>query len=209
MLDVISGPDTADAMSLPDSATKFSAEVLRGISGFRIAWSDNLGVREGDPEVTSIARNALYFLTQAGASVEDATPNWDNPEDAMWHNVWVPGFAAEYDMVEWDKEQGRVDDNFIALMHEAEQTTAVDVGRAAAFRGQMWDTFTAFMDSFDILASPTLASAFFPLEQFAPDWLAGKPLRSQILQWLFTYPFNMMTTPPSRYQQALPQMVAP
>lgn len=195
MLDVISGPDTADAMSLPESPTRFAAEALRGVSGFHIAWSDNLGVGEADPEVTSVAREALYSLTQAGASVEDAEPEWGNPEEAMWHNVWVPGFAAEYDLVDWDNARGKVDDNLIALMHEAERTTAVDIGRAAAFRGQMWDTFTTFMDDFDILASPTLASAAFPLEQFAPEWLNGKPLRSQILQWLFTYPFNMMTTP--------------
>lgn len=195
MLDVISGPDRADAMSLPKSTTQFSAEILRGISGFRIAWSDNLGIGEVDPEVASIARDALYSLAQAGATVENAQPNWGNPEEAMWNNVWVPGFAAEYDLLDWENATGKVDDNLIELMREAERLTGVDVGRAAAFRGQMWDTFTSFMDRFDILASPTLASAAFPLEQFAPDWLKDKPLRSQILQWLFTYPFNMMTTP--------------
>lgn len=195
MLDVISGPDTADAMSLPESSTSFSAEISKGISGYRIAWSDNLGAGEADPEVVSIAREALYSLTQAGASVEDAEPAWGNPEEAMWHNVWVPGFAAEYDLIDWDHAKGQVDDNLIELMHEAERVTAVDVGRGAAFRGKMWDIFTSFMDDFDILASPTLASATFPLDQFAPEWLKDKPLRSQILQWLFTYPFNMMTTP--------------
>lgn len=195
MLDVISGPDSSDPQSMTAWSTNFSAEAQRGISGFRIAWSDTLGVGEADPEVVSIARETLYSLSQAGATVQDAEPDWGNPEEAMWNNVWVPGFAAEYDMLDWDNSVGEVDDNLIELMKEAERLTAVDVGRAAAFRGQMWDTFTTFMDSYDILASPTLASATFPLEQFAPDGLKDKPLRSQLLQWLFTYPFNMMTTP--------------
>ena len=43
--------------------------------------------------------------------------------------------------------------------------------------------------------SPTLASAAFPLEQFAPSWLEGESLQRQLLGWLLTYPFNMLTSP--------------
>lgn len=195
MLDVISGPDTADPMSLPATGISYSSEISKGISGFKIAWSKNLKVGHVDQEVADIAKSALDSLTAAGASIEETEPDWGQPEDAMWHGVWVPGFAAEYDMLDWENERGKVDDNLIELMHEAERLTGVDVGRASAFRGSMWDTFTAFMNDYDILASPTLGSAAFPLDQFAPEWLADQPLKTQILAWLFTYPFNMMTTP--------------
>lgn len=195
MLDAVSGPDPADPMSLPSTGINYSAETMKGISGFRIAWSEDLNVGQVDPEVAEIARSALDSLTAAGATIEEATPDWGQPEDAMWNGIWVPGFAAEYDMVDWEESRGEVDDNLIELMREAERLTGVDVGRASAFRGSMWDTFTAFMRDYDILASPTLASAAFPLEQFTPEWLTDKPLRTQILAWLFTYPFNMMTTP--------------
>jgi aspartyl-tRNA(Asn)/glutamyl-tRNA(Gln) amidotransferase subunit A len=33
------------------------------------------------------------------------------------------------------------------------------------------------------------------LGQFAPGWLAGESLSRQLLGWLLTYPYNMMTTP--------------
>lgn len=49
------------------------------------------------------------------------------------------------------------------------------------------------MDDYDV--TPTLASAAFPLEQFAPDWLEGKTLREQLLDWLMTYPYNMLNAP--------------
>ncbi|ANE03876.1 amidase [Corynebacterium crudilactis] len=195
MLDVVSGFDNADPMSLPDPSVSYVAEVSRGVSGFKIAWSENLGVGEVDPEVADIARNALNLLTQAGATIKEDQPDWGFPEDAMWQGIWVPGFASEYDLLDWDSESGNVDENLIAIMKEAENTTAVDYGRAQEFRGRMWDTFSSFMEDYDILASPTLGAAAFPLEQFAPSWLEGKPLRSQVLQWLFTYPYNMMTTP--------------
>ncbi len=118
-----------------------------------------------------------------------------NPSESMWNGIWVPGFASEYDLLDWENQRGEVDDNLIEIMHEAERLTGVDVGRADAFRGVMWDTWTAFMNDYDVLVSPTLASATFPLSQFAPSWLEGASLREQLLDWLFTYPYNMLNNP--------------
>ena len=80
-------------------------------------------------------------------------------------------------------------------MHENERLTGVDVGRADVFRGAMWDTFAAFMTDYELLVTPTLADAAFPITQFAPDRLLGEPLRRQVLDWILTFPFNMLTTP--------------
>ena len=88
-----------------------------------------------------------------------------------------------------------MDDNLVELMREGERLTGVDVGRADLFRGRMWDTFSAFMQNYDLLVSPTLCEAAHPLGQFAPDRLAGASLRSQLLGWLMTYPYNMLTVP--------------
>lgn len=73
--------------------------------------------------------------------------------------------------------------------------TGVDVGRADVFRGGMWDTWTRFMDDYDVLVSPTLCSATIPLDRFAPEWLDGASLREQLLDWLLTYPYNMLNNP--------------
>jgi aspartyl-tRNA(Asn)/glutamyl-tRNA(Gln) amidotransferase subunit A len=113
----------------------------------------------------------------------------------MWEGIWVPGFASEHDLLDWDSLSGQVDDKLIELMHETERTTAVQIGNADSARGLMWDTWTEFMDNYDIMISPTIASATFPLSQFAPSWLEGKSLREQLLDWLFTYPYNMLNNP--------------
>ena len=195
MLDVMSGSDPADPMSLPDTGQSFVDALTGDVSGLRIAWSDDLGLGYVDPEVVQVCREAIAVFEALGAHVVEDSPTWGNPEQAMWHGVWVPGFASEYDLIDWDAWKGKVDDHLIDIMREAEQLTGVDVGRADTFRGGMWDTFSAFMGRYDILASPTLASATFPLEQFAPPWLEGESLQRQLLGWLLTYPFNMMTTP--------------
>lgn len=195
MLDVLSGASMSDPMTLPDPATAFRHGLEGDIRGWRIAYSEDLGLGHIDPEVAAICRSALDAFTDLGAHVSDATPPWENPEQAMWHGIWVPGFASEHDLLDWDQVRGQVDDRLIDLMHEGERLTAVEIGRADAFRGRMWDHYAAFMEDHDLLVSPTLASATFPHERFAPEWLDGGSLQREILGWLLTYPFNMLGVP--------------
>lgn len=195
MFDVLAGPHESDPLSLPASSTNYLEETRKSIEGWRIAWSDDLGFATVDSEVLTICRTAVSAFEELGARVDEATPDWGNPEEAMWNGIWVPGFAATGDAVDWDEWTGQVDENFVELLREGERLTAIDVGRADKFRGRMWDRFSAFMQNYDLLISPTLSEATFELGQFAPPFLSGATLRSRLLGWLLTYPFNMVTTP--------------
>lgn len=195
MLNVLAGPDSSDPTSLPASNIDYVAELDKDITGWRVAYSPDLGYAEVDGEVAGICRMAVSAFEELGAHVTEATPAWGNPVDAMWNGLWVPGIGSGYDLLPWDEVRGRVDDNLIELMHEDERLTGVDIGRADVFRGAMWDTFRAFMAGYELLVTPTLTDAAFPITQFAPDRLLGEPLRRQVLDWVLTFPFNMMTTP--------------
>lgn len=195
MMDVISGPDSLDPLSLPAERFQYSNEIKKDISGWRIAFSPDLGLGYVDPEVAAICARAAEAFSDLGAHVEVATPQWESLESAMWNGVWVPGFAAKYDLLDWKTLHGKVDDQLISMMVAAERLTAVEIGRAEHARGLIWKEYSRFMDSYDLLISPTLATAAFPLGQFTPDWLEGQSLQRQLLGWLLTYPFNMLTTP--------------
>lgn len=195
MLDVLAGPHHADPMTIERVETSYPEAISGNLSGLRAAYSPDWGYFQVDAEVATIVRQAVDELASAGLAVTEAGPGWENLSVPMWHGVWVPGFASEHDMLDWEAHRGQVDDRLIDLMTEAEQTTAVDIGRADLARGQMWDTWTTFMDDYDLMLTPTLASAAFPLEQFAPSWLEGQSLREQLLDWLLTYPYNMLNAP--------------
>ena len=197
MMDAWSGPSDADPKSIAKPVPSFVEAIAGGVEGLRLAWSDDLGTGvHVDSEVLSVCRSALGDLKTLGVIVTEATPKWQGDISvAMWKGLWVPAFAEVYDDYDWHSLHGQVDDNLIEIMREAEHTTAVDVARGSVIRGKMWDTFTAFMTEFDVLASPTLASATFPHGQFSPDWLHGKSVREQILDWLLTYPYNMLSNP--------------
>lgn len=195
MVDAISGPSSSDPLSLPHTGESYREAIRGDITGLRLAWSPDLGLGYVDPEVIEICKSAVAAFGELGARVTEATPAWGNPQEAMWHGIWVPGIGSERDMFDWSKLRGQVDDNLIELMNEGERVTAVDIGRADVFCGAMWDTFAAFMSDYDVLASPTVATAAFPLGQFTPSWQGGKTLREQLLGWVLTYPFNMLTIP--------------
>ncbi|XBB67939.1 amidase family protein [Nocardioides sp. WV_118_6] len=198
MLDVVSGPDPRDPLSLPDRVDFTAAIADRDLTGVRVAWSSDLGLGIAvDPEIEKLCRTAVEALAAAGAIVEEATPDWGgaDPQTAMWNGIWVPGFASEHDLLDWASLRGEVDDELIELIAEGERLTGVDIGRADAARGVMWDAFARFLGRYDVLVSPTVATPAFPHGQFAPDHLAGRPLREQLLGWFLTYPFNLLTTP--------------
>ena len=195
MLNVLAGPDSSDPTSLPADDVDYVAELDNDITGWRVAYSPDLGYAQVDGEVAGICRAAAGVFEELGAHVTEATPAWGNPVDAMWNGIWVPGIGSGHDLFDWDGQRGHVDDNLIELMHEAERLTGTDIGEADVFRGAMWDAFAEFMTGYDLLVTPTLADAAFPLTQFAPDRLLGKPLRHQVLDWILTFPFNMLTTP--------------
>jgi aspartyl-tRNA(Asn)/glutamyl-tRNA(Gln) amidotransferase subunit A len=195
MFSVMCGPSDTDPMSVPADGVAYASAIEGDVTGWRVAWSPDLGLGYVDPEVVAVCAEAVRAFESLGAVVEEATPDWGDPEEAMWKGLWVPGYSCEYDVLDWKSLHGQVDDNLIEIFAQAETLTAVEIGRAEAFRGRMWDTFTDFMHTYDILVSPTLASPTFPLDRFAPEWLEGTSLQRQLLGWLLTYPFNMTTTP--------------
>ncbi|MGW0037569.1 amidase [Gordonia sp. NPDC003376] len=196
MLDVMAGFDPSDPMSLPAEPRSYVSRLGRSLEGLQVAYSADLHVGHVDPEVAAICRAAVDAFGELGATVTEATPEWGEPEEAMWEGIWVPGFAADNDLFDdWADLRGQVDDQLIEIHEQAKTLTAVQIGRAQAFRSRMYDVFTEFMGTYDLLVSPTLATASFPLEQFTPHWLAGDSLRRQLLGWLLTYPYNLLTSP--------------
>lgn len=197
MLDVIAGPDHADPLSIPRVEDSYLTALDGDVHGLRVAFSADLGLgAHVDPEILAICRGMLPVLEELGATVVEATPTgWENALEAMWNGIWVPGFASEHDLLDWESLRGQVDDQLIELIAEGESLTGVDIGRADTYRGAMWDSWTTFMDDYDVLVSPITGSAALPHSRFAPEWLDGAPLRQQLLGWLLTYPYNMLNNP--------------
>ena len=145
--------------------------------------------------MAAICERAALAFEELGCTVVEANPGWDDPEEAMWEGIWLPGFASEWPMFDWEEWRGQVDDDLIDLLREGAELPVLRASLANDWRGGMWDQFSAFMAEHDLLLSPTLSHAAFPVDEFCPPALKDAPLRSRLLGWLLTYPFNMTGTP--------------
>ncbi len=195
MMDVAAGEDPRDPLSLPDPLGSYLEALDGDITGWRIAYSPDLGFGDVDPEIAQIVARAVARLADAGADVVEATPAWPHPNEAMWNGVWVPGLAGFGSNFDIDAMRGELDEELIELVRYGDRLTVTDAARADVTRGRIYDAFEAFMREHRILASPTTMVASYPVTRFNPERLDGFPLKDRLLNWSMTHVYNMTTTP--------------
>ncbi|MCH9815644.1 MAG: amidase, partial [Actinomycetia bacterium] len=75
----IAGPDPRDRHSLPDLGLDWTQAVDNGITGARVAWTDDFGgLVTVDPQVRKVFRHSLRAFTEMGCTLVEAAP--DLPE---------------------------------------------------------------------------------------------------------------------------------
>jgi aspartyl-tRNA(Asn)/glutamyl-tRNA(Gln) amidotransferase subunit A len=195
MMDVASGEDPRDPLSLPDPLGSYLEALDGDVAGWRIAYSPDLGFGDVDPEIAQIVARAVARLADAGADVVEATPAWPHPNEAMWNGVWVPGLAGFGSNFDIDAMRGELDEELVELVRYGDRLTVTDAARADVTRGRIYDAFEAFMRDHRILASPTTMVASYPVTRFNPERLDGFPLKDRLLNWSMTHVYNMTTTP--------------
>ena len=114
----------------------------------------------------------------------------------MWKGIWLPTYAFAAPLLDRKVWAGKVDEQLMDIAEEGARVTALEIANANYFRGRMWDRFIAWFEDFDLLLCPTLCCEPFENGHFAPPHLEGQPLSRQLLGWLLTYPFNMVSSSP-------------
>lgn len=195
MLDATAGEDSRDPLSLPNPGLSYVDSLTGDLTGWRIAYSPDLGYAEVDPEIAEIVAKAVRRFEDAGATVVEATPAWEHPNQIMWDAVWVPGLAGLSRVFPLDAMTDELDPELIELIRYGDKLSVTDFSTADAARGRFYDVYNEFMGGFEILASPTTTVATYRVDQFAPEYLDGQPLRDRLLSWCLTPAFSMTTSP--------------
>lgn len=192
MMSVIAGPDPRDRFTLPAAPYDWRETVKGDLEGLKVALSIDWGYAAVDPAVRRIVTDAARaFETDLGCTVEEAHPGWENPFGAFWGLV-----AAETDlrgmrkMVE--KHGAKMSPHLVAFLTRPwtaeELTDAVMVRKAV--NNKMW----RFMQTYDLLLTPTLAVPPFALDIQGPEKIDGRMVATT--EWLaFTFPLNMTGQP--------------
>jgi aspartyl-tRNA(Asn)/glutamyl-tRNA(Gln) amidotransferase subunit A len=191
MMNAITRPDNRDWFSLPFDDRDYLKKLDRGVKGLRIAFSPDLGYVKVDPEIAAAVKRAVKVLKNLGAKVTVIDPGFADPANCFRVLWWS---AARNVMSSLSPEKKALLDP--ALADVGEQAAAITVGdifEANKQRGLLGTQMRLFMESYDVLITPTLPVPAFGAGLLQP---ADPDNHGKWVNWTpFTYPFNLTQQP--------------
>ncbi len=190
MMDLLTGADSRDWFAMPSPRGSFLDGLEDGVRGLRVAFSPALGLGTNCAEVEQAVRAAVDVLADAGARVDEVDPGIADPTDAF-HVLWFTG-AGKVLAAYGEDALDEVDPGLAAEVRAHAGDTAQDYLDAMAERMALGVRMGAFHERYDLLLTPTMPVAAFPVGQPAPDdwhsplWTSWTP---------YTYPFNLTMQP--------------
>ena len=188
LLQVLAGPDPRDPVTMRDAPPDFSENLGGGVSGWRIAWSADLGYAGVDPEVVRVTEQAAKQFQELGATVEETDLALNDPFPAFL-DVFSAAAYTSYGHLLDDHRDDFTDYGRRALEHGASLTGA-DLSRALLRVDELRRQMEYFFDQYDLLLTPTMAVTAFPIEQ-RPTVIGGKQVEPFWGYLPFTFPINM------------------
>ena len=171
----MAGYEPEDPFSVRDYPGSFLGEVDLGVEGLRVAWSADLGYAPVEPEVRAICEAAAKRFADLGCTVEEASPGIANPAaDLTFLTVAATADATWLGELSAD-ELALLDEPARTFLEFGKRTTGMDLIKAEKRRMVMWQTMRRFHETYDLLLTPVLSCAAFPIGQ-QPTVIAGQEL---------------------------------
>ena len=191
VMNVMSRPDARDWTSLPPERRDYAAGLDDGIAGWRVAWSPTLGYARGvHPEVAAACARAVQVLQDLGAHVEAVDPGFEDPLEILT-GLWFVGAWTLWNTLT-PAQQAVADPDFAAEARLGEGFTALEVQRLNLRRGALGSHMRQFMQSWDLLVTPSVA---VPAFEARPAGQAPMNPESMLGWTPFSYPFNLTQQP--------------
>ncbi len=192
MLSVMAGPDEWDRTSLEAAPDDYTGKLTAGIKGLKVAFSPDLGGFPVDAEVASLVKQAARAFEDLGCVVDEVKPGFADSHDlirCLW-SAHEAGNYAQY-LPQW---RDRMDPGLVACIEDGLRYSMVDYVEARGQKLAYWDTVRPLFEKFDLLLTPTLSVAAFPVGRLNPEhW------RQHAWDWIgwasFSYPFNFTGQP--------------
>ena len=194
MLDALAGPDDRDRHSLPaDGGASYLEACDAGIAGLSVAWSADLGHGRVDPEVADICARGggalrVARLPRGSGHAHLGRPRGDLPHPGERGGVCrLPATASR-------KASGTSTRPSSSSCAWASASPRSSTSARSCARRELWTEVHRFLARFDLLITPTLAVAAFPLDAPPIREIAGQPVSPAGLDALHV-PFNLTGQP--------------
>ncbi|MFB6113309.1 MAG: amidase [Halodesulfurarchaeum sp.] len=207
-LDVVSGPDNRDPLSLPDDGFEARDALGSGVDDLEVAYSPDLGVFPLSDGVRETLEAAVSGFETAGASVTRTDPAFEHSHDELCE-AWTAGFAVSKagidaafgeDVDFLGEHRAMVPEEFVDLVRLGYDYDAVEYKRTDVERTSAFDAVQDLFLEYDLLVSATVAIPPVPNRTdgsgrtVGPEEVSGVPV-DPVIGWALTYPFNMTGHP--------------
>ena len=195
MQNVMSGPHPEDICTVPQRLRlPLKPE---GVSGWKIAFSMDLGYVEVDAEVRANTREAVEVLRGMGCEVEEVDVGWNWGVLDTWMTYWEGLFAAVAGdlLPRWRYE---MDPYVVQLLENGLRHSAARLYRCNLYRGEMWRKLQPILSKYNALVCPTLAVPAVKADHDDADpnfTINGKPIQAYV-GWVMTHGFNLVSQCP-------------
>ena len=188
LLQTLAGPDPRDPGCMKQKPPDFVAELEKGVSGLRLAWSPDLGYAAVDPEVVATASRAARVFEELGCTVEEAQLTVEEPFAAFWDIFCVSAYTSYGHLLE--DYAAQLTDYGRNTIEGGREKSAAEYSRALVYMLQLQAKMDTFFEEFDLLLTPTMAVPAFPVGQH-PAIIGGREVKPFWGYTPFTFPFNM------------------
>ena len=191
-LNATAGVHPFDHTSLPTAPTDYLQGLEIDVNNLKIAYSPDLGHARVDADVAKLVQAGAGAFASFGCSVEEVSPAWgpDGPEIGRF--LWaVHESPLAVHLESWED---RMDPGLVACIREGSEHSAATYLAMRARKLAYVEAMHRFMADWDLLLTPSVAVAAFPVERLQPE---GWPQHAwDWLQWSpFCYPFNLSGLP--------------
>ncbi len=193
IMDIISGPDYRDKLSMGIPKKNFLEALDGDIEDVKIAFSPNLGYAVVDPEVENLVRKAAFKFNDLGAVVEEVDAKIVDMERELTLKVVAEVVSYMKDQLdEWKKIAFKP---YLTFLEMANYITFTDYLKIEEKALKLWYSVMEIFKKYDFLITPTVSIPAFKIEEeMGPSTIAGKSIEP--IGWMpFTYPFNFTGQP--------------
>jgi aspartyl-tRNA(Asn)/glutamyl-tRNA(Gln) amidotransferase subunit A len=198
MLGVMAGTDMRDPLTTARKQPDYLAAVRAGgdLTGLRIAWRPRLGNDAVAAAVLEACEAALATFGALGATVDELTVPFSNPEA-----VWFVNNGA-YRMAQFGHHlrahRAIMCPTFVRQMDRVANYSAAELYAAIFERTALYRQVQAWFEHADIVAMPTLSRSAVPIDQdfFGPIEIDNQLVENIRASWYpYTMPFNLTGNP--------------
>ncbi len=193
MLDAMVGEHREDPRSLAAPSDSFRAAAEAPAAPARICWSPDLGIAPVEPEIRSICEAAVNRMAGDGVEVSDDCPDFTGARDAFQTLRALNYAAGKHDLLQ--NHRAQLKPEIIWNIEKGEKLTALEIGEALRCQGALYNAMAGFYRDHDLLVTPTVMAAPFPVETRYLTEVDGVQFDNYVDWLMHTFVITVTTLP--------------